>query len=177
MIAWLGLGGNLGDPERAFVLALAALEQQGDRVLAVASLWQTAAIGPGSQPDHLNTVVRLATDTGPRELLMRLKEQERAAGRVPGEPWGPRPLDMDLLLLSDNQGLWLQVEQPGLRVPHPRIGERAFVLCPLLELEPGLEDAREGLPWSRQLQQPALRAQRVSKVIRKEPWYPVRFVQ
>jgi 2-amino-4-hydroxy-6-hydroxymethyldihydropteridine diphosphokinase len=177
MIAWLGLGGNLGEPERAFVQALKALEEQGDTVQAVARLWRTAAIGPAGQPDHLNTVVRLSTSDTPAGLLRRLKEQERLAGRVPGEVWGPRPLDMDVLLLQDNTGHWLEVTEPGLQVPHPRIGERAFVLCPLLELEPDLVDARDGSPWSRRLRQPDVQAQRVGPLIRKEPWYPVRFVQ
>lgn len=177
MKAWLGLGGNLGDPERAFVIALETLEAEGDRVEAVASLWRTEAIGPPGQPDHLNTVVRLDTARTPRELLVRLKQLERAAGRQAGMAWGPRPLDMDLLLLADDRAAWITVQEPGLGVPHARMGERAFVLCPLTELEPDVCDPRDGRPLVELAASEVIRAQRVEQLTRKEAWYPVPIVR
>ena len=176
MIAWLGLGGNLGDPERAFIRALETLEREGDRITGLASLWRTAAIGPGEQPDHLNSVARLQTSRAPGELLVRLKELEREAGRVSGERWGPRPLDLDLLLLANDEGYLLQLEQAGLEIPHPRMSERAFVLQPLQELDPGLPDQRTGGQLAQHLQDERVRSQVANKLTRKEPWYPAPFV-
>lgn len=97
------------------------------------SVWETAPIGP-EQPDYLNAVLVLDTLLGPRPLLDRCLEIEREAGRERRERWGPRVLDLDVLLYSD-----AVLDAPGLTVPHPRMTERRFVLAPLAEAWPGVE--------------------------------------
>lgn len=92
----------------------------------------TAAVGP-PQPDYLNAVVRVMTRLSPRALLAALQAMELAAGRVRGERWGPRTLDLDLLLYGQRV-----IAEPTLTVPHPRLHERSFVLAPLCDLDPGL---------------------------------------
>lgn len=101
-------------------------------MLATSSLWETAPIGGPPQGDYLNAVVVLHTVLGPRPLLDGCLEIERSAGRVRRERWGPRVLDLDLLLYSD-----AVIVAPGLRVPHPGMRERRFVLAPLAEAWPG----------------------------------------
>ena len=133
--AYAGLGANLGDREstlRAAVDALAA--EEGIEVVAVSTLRDTEPVGVGEQPRFLNGVVSLETTLGARDLLDRLLEIEQHFGRirVPGEH-APRTLDLDLLLYGDEE-----TDEPGLRVPHPRLHERRFVLEPLAELAPGL---------------------------------------
>jgi 2-amino-4-hydroxy-6-hydroxymethyldihydropteridine diphosphokinase len=132
---YVGLGANLGDRERtlrAAVDALAAVE--GIEVVAVSTLRDTEPVGVGEQPRFLNGVVSLETTLGARDLLDRLLEIEQRFGRVrvPGEH-SPRTLDLDLLLYGDEE-----LDEPGLRVPHPRLHDRRFVLEPLAELAPGL---------------------------------------
>ena len=133
--AYVGLGANLGDREgslRAAVDALAALP--GVRVAAVSSFRDTAPVGYVDQPRFLNGAVALDTTLGARELLDALLEVERSLGRTrEGPRYGPRTIDLDLLLYGDET-----IDEPGLRVPHPRLSERAFVLEPLAELDPGL---------------------------------------
>jgi 2-amino-4-hydroxy-6-hydroxymethyldihydropteridine diphosphokinase len=135
--AYVALGANLGDREqtlRAAVDALAA--EPGIEVVAVSSLRDTEPVGVSGQPRFLNGAVALETELGARELLDRLLAVERRFGRVrEGVPeHGPRTLDLDLLLYGDER-----IDEPGLRVPHPRLHERRFVLEPLAELAPGLE--------------------------------------
>jgi 2-amino-4-hydroxy-6-hydroxymethyldihydropteridine diphosphokinase len=129
---YVGLGSNLGDREETLRAAVARLSD-GPRVevLAVSSLRETDPVGPiADQPRFLNGVVVLETSLSPRELLHRLLEIEAEFGRTrEGPPGGPRTLDLDLLLYGDEH-----VEEPGLRVPHPRLHERSFVLEPLEEL-------------------------------------------
>ena len=132
---FVGLGANLGDREgtlRAAVEALAA--EEGIEVVALSTLRETDPVGVGDQPRFLNGAVALETTLAPRELLDRLLAVEQRFGRirVPGEH-GPRTLDLDLLLCGDRT-----IDEPGLRVPHPRLHERRFVLEPLAELAPGL---------------------------------------
>ncbi len=100
-------------------------------MVAVSSIWETAPVGDIPQADYLNAVVLLDTIAGPRPLLTSFLEIEAEAGRERRERWGPRTLDLDLLLYGD-----AEVDVPGLQVPHPRMAERRFVLEPLAEVWP-----------------------------------------
>jgi 2-amino-4-hydroxy-6-hydroxymethyldihydropteridine diphosphokinase len=101
-------------------------------VVAVSSLWETAPVGKVTQDPYLNAVIVLDTVMGPRPLLDGCFEIERALGRERRERWGPRTIDLDLLLYGD-----AVIDAPGLRVPHPRMADRRFVLAPLAEVSPG----------------------------------------
>jgi 2-amino-4-hydroxy-6-hydroxymethyldihydropteridine diphosphokinase len=103
-------------------------------VLAVSQLRETEPVGVVDQPSFLNGAVAVETTRDPRALLELLLEIERSLGRVRRERWGPRTVDLDLLLYGD-----VVVDEPGLSVPHPHLHERRFVLEPLAELAPGLE--------------------------------------
>ncbi len=133
--AYVGLGANLGDRERTLHEAVVALgAENGIEVVAVSNLRETEPVGVGEQPIFLNGAAELETILTARELLDRLLAVEQRFGRVriPGEH-GPRTLDLDLLLYGDEV-----VEEPALRVPHPRLHERRFVLEPLAELNRAL---------------------------------------
>jgi 2-amino-4-hydroxy-6-hydroxymethyldihydropteridine diphosphokinase len=132
-LAYVGLGSNLGDPQHQVRQALAALGRlPATRVLAVSALYVTAPVGPQDQPDYVNAAARLETRLTPLELLAGLLAIEAAQGRHrDGTRWGPRTLDLDLLLHGD-----AELDLPGLRLPHPEIGRRAFVLIPLAEVAP-----------------------------------------
>ena len=142
MRTFLGLGSNLGDSRARLRDAVDAL---GDDVVAVSPLYETEPVGgPPGQQHYLNIVVELETTQTPRELLDRCHTLETAAGRVRGERWGPRTLDVDILLVDD-----LEVHEPDLVVPHPRMHERRFVMAPLADIAPELvaadwEDRVEG---------------------------------
>ncbi|HLY93609.1 MAG TPA: 2-amino-4-hydroxy-6-hydroxymethyldihydropteridine diphosphokinase [Gaiellaceae bacterium] len=140
--AYVALGSNLGDREgalRAAVDGLAATP--GISVVAVSRLIDTAPVGNVDQPRFLNGAVALETSLGPRELLDVLLALEQRFGRVREgvEPQGPRTLDLDLLVYGD-----AEIDEPGLRVPHPRLHERSFALEPLAEVAPGLEVPGKG---------------------------------
>lgn len=132
-LAYVGLGANLGEPRQQL---LAALEDLGripqTRVAARSSLYRSAPIGYPDQPDYVNAVARLETGLRPEELFARLQEIERGHGRKRSFRNAPRSLDLDLLLYGGER-----IDTPALTVPHPRMHERAFVLMPLLELDPG----------------------------------------
>lgn len=133
--AYLGLGGNLGDPAAAMASALRALDaHQAVAVAAVSSLYRTPPWGKTDQPDFLNAVAAVDTTLSPRALLDLCLETERALKRVRVERWGPRVIDMDILLFGRER-----IEEEGLQVPHPRMGERAFVLAPLAEIAPDVD--------------------------------------
>ncbi|HMG27870.1 MAG TPA: 2-amino-4-hydroxy-6-hydroxymethyldihydropteridine diphosphokinase [Acidimicrobiia bacterium] len=135
--AYLGLGSNVGDRTLALQHSVDGLAATGGvAVVAVSSVYETAPVGGPEQPDYLNAVVAIDTDRTPRELLEIAKRLEDEAGRVPGERWGPRLLDVDVLLVGDDE-----VDEEDLVVPHPRLYERAFVMVPLAELDPMLA------PW------------------------------
>jgi 2-amino-4-hydroxy-6-hydroxymethyldihydropteridine diphosphokinase len=127
--AYVGVGANLGDRERTIRAAIAALPG----VVAVSSLRETEPVGVTGQPPFLNGAVALDTAMTARELLDALLAVEQALGRVRREQWGPRTIDLDLLLYGDEV-----VDESGLTVPHPRLDERRFALEPLLELDPEL---------------------------------------
>lgn len=131
--ALVALGSNRGDRAAHLRRALAALRAtQGVSAVEVSRFYETAPVGPPPQGPYLNAAARLETDLSPRELLERLLTVERAEGRVRGgERWGPRTLDLDLLLYGERV-----VREPGLEVPHPRMHERPFVLEPLAEIAP-----------------------------------------
>jgi 2-amino-4-hydroxy-6-hydroxymethyldihydropteridine diphosphokinase len=133
--AYVGLGANLGD--RAAMLR-AALEQlaaePGIELVAVSAFRETDPVGVADQPRFLNAAAAVETDLGPRVLLDRLLGIERRLGRTRAGPrFGPRTIDLDLLLYGDEQ-----VDEPGLELPHPRLHERLFALEPLAELDPEL---------------------------------------
>ena len=128
--AFLGLGSNLGNRRRLLRDAVAALPD----VVAVSPVYETDPVGgPEDQEPYLNLVVELDTELSPRQLLELAHQLEQAAQRVRVERWGPRTLDVDVLLVDD-----LVVDEPDLVVPHPRMWERAFVLVPLSDLAPDL---------------------------------------
>ena len=134
-VAYVAIGSNLGDREATIARALELLDEPPElRVTGVASVRETEPVGVLDQPQFLNTAMRVETTLAPRELLDRLLAVERTLGRVrTGERWGPRTLDLDLLLYGD-----AVLDEPGLAVPHPRLHERRFVLEPLYELAPDL---------------------------------------
>jgi len=128
-VAYVGLGANLGDRDASI---RRAAELVGAR--RVSTVRETEPWGYADQPRFLNAVAELETDEAPRALLDRLLEVERALGRTrEGPRYGPRTIDLDLLLYGD-----LELDEPGLTVPHPRLHERLFVLEPLAELAPEL---------------------------------------
>jgi 2-amino-4-hydroxy-6-hydroxymethyldihydropteridine diphosphokinase len=128
--AYIGVGSNLGDRETTIRAAIQALPG----VAAVSALRETDPVGPVEQPTFLNGAVAVETELSPRELLDLLLAVERDLGRERRERWGPRTIDLDLLLYGDRV-----VDEPGLSIPHPRLHERRFALEPLAELDPGLE--------------------------------------
>lgn len=132
--AYVALGANLGDREGTIRRALDLLgSRPGVDVVAVSTLRETEPWGPVPQPRYVNGVAALDTTLGPRPLLEALLDVEQRLGRVRGERWGPRTIDLDLLLHGD-----AELDEPGLELPHPRLHERVFVLEPLAELDPAL---------------------------------------
>jgi 2-amino-4-hydroxy-6-hydroxymethyldihydropteridine diphosphokinase len=133
---FVGIGSNLGDREAYLRRALELLAADpGIEVEQMSRIRETDPWGVLDQPRFLNAAARLTTDLEPRALLDRLLAVENALGRVrTGERYGPRTIDLDLLLYGDRV-----IDEPGLRVPHPRLSERRFVLEPLAELDPALE--------------------------------------
>jgi 2-amino-4-hydroxy-6-hydroxymethyldihydropteridine diphosphokinase len=133
---YVGFGANVGRPRETIAAALALLEQESDiELVAVSTLRETDPVGYEEQPRFLNGVVELATKLSPQVLLARLLAIETRLGRVRGQGprFGPRTIDLDLLLYGEQK-----VDEPGLTLPHPRMHERRFVLEPLAELDPAL---------------------------------------
>jgi len=127
---FLGVGANLGEREKNLAQAVLRLDGiAGVSVRRRSSLYQSAPVGP-PQPDYLNGALEIETDLTPSQLLKACKEIEQALGREPGPRWGPRPLDIDLLLADE------VVAEPHLQVPHLELHNRAFALMPLCELAP-----------------------------------------
>ncbi len=131
-IAYLGLGSNLGDRLDSLQRAVDLLgDEAGITLTRCSRVWETDPVGGPPQPDFLNVVVRAQVDLLPLDLLAACQRVEAALGRVREVRWGPRTVDIDVLLIADRA-----IDEPELVVPHPRLHERAFVLMPLLELEP-----------------------------------------
>ncbi len=150
--AFIALGSNLGDPAARLDAARRALDEaHGIEVVRTSSYHRTKAVGgPADQPDYLNAVAELSTELGPEELLERLLEIEQAEGRERSQElrWGPRRLDLDLLMHGDSK-----LQSDALTLPHPRLEERTFVLAPLAELVPELVLAGCGLSVAGRLQE------------------------
>ena len=143
--AVIGLGANLGGRRAALEGAVRRFTKLGE-VVAVSSLYETAPVGGPPQPAYLNAALRLHYGGSPRELLAASLEIERDAGRERRERWGPRLLDLDILWLDG-----VVCSEPGLSVPHPRLRERAFALCPLLDVAPDARDPSDGALYRRVL--------------------------
>ncbi|TAM12381.1 MAG: 2-amino-4-hydroxy-6-hydroxymethyldihydropteridine diphosphokinase [Nevskiaceae bacterium] len=133
--AWIGLGANLGSPERQVATAIITLAQvPGVKMLRRSRYWRSKAIGPQPQPDYCNAACAIETQLEPEALLNALLDLEDAAGRTRTQRWGPRVLDLDLLHM---QGVLRATTR--LTLPHPQISRRAFVLVPLAEVAPRLD--------------------------------------
>lgn len=133
--AYVALGSNLADPAAQVAAALGSLRGiPGTRLIARSRLWASRPLGPQDQPDFVNAVAGLLTQLDARELLGELQALERAMGRTgPVVRWGPRSIDLDLLAMGSDE-----LSEPALRLPHPGVHERDFVLYPLAELAPEL---------------------------------------
>jgi len=132
---FIGIGSNEGDRLECISRAVRSLAAvPGVRVARMATIQETEPVGGPPQGPHLNSVVELETDLPPRALLDALQAIERSLGRRPSaERWGPRAIDLDILLYGDRT-----IEEPGLTIPHPRLAQRRFVLEPLSQLAPEL---------------------------------------
>ncbi len=134
-VCYIGLGSNLDEPRRQVEHALQALRALPEcQLLHHSSLYRSDPVGPPNQPDYINAVAMLGTTLAPEALLDRLQQLEQDQRRVRLEHWGPRTLDLDLLLYADQV-----IDTPRLQVPHPWMHTRSFVLYPLAELTPTLQ--------------------------------------
>lgn len=145
--AVIGLGANVGEPRTTLLRALAELAKRGE-LRAVSHLYKTLPVGGPPQPDFLNAAVRLCFRGSAQLLLGHLLAIEVGAGRHRRERWGPRTLDLDILWI---QGL--ELSQPGLDVPHPRLRQRAFALRPLVDVAPEARDPADGVPYAKVLEE------------------------
>jgi 2-amino-4-hydroxy-6-hydroxymethyldihydropteridine diphosphokinase len=131
-VVTLGLGANLGDRLAALQRAVDLLADEGVRAVASSRVWETEPVGgPSGQPPYLNAVVRAETDLDADDVLPAANRVEAALGRAREVRWGPRTIDIDVLLYDD-----LTRDDPELTIPHPRLTERAFVVLPLLDIDP-----------------------------------------
>ena len=128
---FLGLGSNLGDRSANLRAAVSHLRMAGVHPTRSSSCYETEPVGPQDQGKYLNAVIEVTTLLEPREMLELCKEIERQLGRQPGMRWGARPIDIDFLLWGDRV-----IDEPDLKVPHPEMANRAFVLVPLDEIAP-----------------------------------------
>ena len=150
--AYIGMGANLassaGTPEQTLTAAADRLAELG-RLVARSSLYSTEPVGFADQPRFINAAITLETKLSPSDLLAALMDIERAFGRdrSVGIPNGPRTLDLDILLYGDEL-----VREPGLEIPHPRLGDRAFVLVPLAEIASNVVDVTRGASVGQLLQ-------------------------
>lgn len=138
--AHIALGSNLGDRAAALAAATSRLPDHELVLTRTAPVYRTAPVGPPGQPEYYNTVVEVETTKTPEALLEYVKDLERALGRTENVRWGPRVIDLDILLYGDHV-----IDGPGLVVPHPEMHRRAFVLVPLAELVPELVVPGRGL--------------------------------
>jgi 2-amino-4-hydroxy-6-hydroxymethyldihydropteridine diphosphokinase len=131
---YLSLGSNLGERERMIETALGEIDLlDGTQLVRTSSLYDTEPLSEIEQPRFLNAVVEVETSLEPARLLWNLKLIERRLGRTPARRWGPRQIDIDILLYEDRT-----IDEPELVIPHPELRHRAFVLVPLAELAPDL---------------------------------------
>ena len=143
-LAVLGLGGNIGETRQLLAAAVARLaEHPGIRVEAVSALYRTPPWGKTDQPHFLNAAVRIETSLTARGLLNAVLSIERQFGRERSQRWGPRTVDIDVLLFAGEA-----IDEPGLHIPHPRLTERAFALAPLVDVVPDAElSGRRAADW------------------------------
>lgn len=132
-VVYIGIGSNLGDRHENCLRALNLLEKEGLRLTAQSSAYETAPWGVKSQPMYINLVVRAETTLKPHELLALFKRIEADMGRTQSIKWGPRIIDLDILIYDDEA-----IETDELVIPHPHMHERLFVLVPLSEIAPEL---------------------------------------
>jgi 2-amino-4-hydroxy-6-hydroxymethyldihydropteridine diphosphokinase len=131
---FIAMGSNLGEPLTQLRQAMIHLHNlHNTRVIGYSPLYQNPAIGPGEQPDYLNAVVALRTELSASTLLAELQTIELSQGRLRGELWAARTLDLDILLYGNER-----IDTPALQIPHPRMLQRNFVLYPLYDLAPDL---------------------------------------
>jgi 2-amino-4-hydroxy-6-hydroxymethyldihydropteridine diphosphokinase len=142
--AVLGLGGNIGDSRKLIAAAIDRLAANPEiEVAAVSALYLTPPWGKIDQPAFLNAAVRVDTTLAPRRLLEAVLGVERELGRERIERWGPRRIDIDILLFGD-----VAIDEPGLHIPHPRLTERAFALVPLIDVMPdAVIEGRKASAW------------------------------
>jgi 2-amino-4-hydroxy-6-hydroxymethyldihydropteridine diphosphokinase len=154
----VGLGANLGDPRRQILDALSSLAGMACAGRFRRSrLYRTEPLGPPGQPDYFNAVAALESELEPLQLLRELQRLETVAGRQRELHWGPRTLDLDLLLYGEQR-----IESYSLRLPHPRIFERIFVLMPLADLDPELMVPGQGRVRELLAHCPPLRAEPIA---------------
>jgi len=158
--AYLGLGSNLGDRQSHIIAAIRRLTAPTLNIVDVSSIYETEPVGrtPEPVPMYLNCVVRVRTEMSPQELLSHAQSVERAGGRLPTFRWGPRTIDVDVLLYDD-----LMISTDALTIPHPRLKERAFVLVPLAELDADLV-LPDGSSVSALLEAPHVRSQAIRRL-------------
>ena len=145
---YVGIGSNLGDREFLIRKAVESLRQLPQtNVSGVSSLYDTEPVGETEQPPFLNAVAWIETELSPRELLWQMLLIEKRMGRVRSKRWGPRSIDLDLLFYDDEL-----IDEPDLQIPHPEAHRRAFVLYPLLELDPNFRHPVTGETVRRMIQ-------------------------
>jgi len=156
-IVYLSLGSNVGDRETHLARARERLNADGLRLLRASAIYETEPRDFPDQPWFLNQVVEIESGLFPKQLLERTQKIERALGRIPTHPKGPRTIDIDILLYGDTI-----LSTPGLEIPHARLPDRRFVLEPLAELAPDLRHPRTGSTVSEMLAQ--VKNQKVEKI-------------
>ena len=130
MLCYIGIGSNLGDRERYIKKAIKKLkEAKGIQVIRVSNIYETEPVGGPKQGKYLNGAIEIETKLKPKELLARLEEIEKKLGRTREIENGPRTIDLDILLCGDEK-----IDEPGLKIPHPRMYERDFVMKPLNDI-------------------------------------------
>ena len=145
--AHIGVGSNIGDAlENCLRGVRSVILDERASLVALSSFYRTSPVSPAAQSDFVNCVLKIAWRCAPRELLALLLEVETALGRTREIRFGPRTLDLDILLLDD-----LLLDEPGLTIPHPRLHERKFALVPCLEIDPGLVHPRFKRPLAEYL--------------------------
>lgn len=135
VIAFLGLGSNLGDCKKNITEALCELEKNGNKILKVSSIYETEPYGYKKQPKFLNAVVKIKTTLEPQELLTVCKKIEKKLGRKKTFKWGPRTIDIDILFYGNKK-----IQKKHLKIPHPELHKREFVLKPLKEVTKQLSE-------------------------------------
>ncbi len=160
VVAYIGLGSNMGDPVCECLDAverIARLPQT--RVVTISSCYRTSPLGYESQADFVNAVCEIKTVLRPRELLIAAKNIEREMGRLPGERWGPRLIDIDILLYDHEV-----IDDGDFKVPHPELHHRQFVLIPMCEIAPYVLHPRYGITMKGLLDRMKCDGQRVERI-------------